>query len=347
MTNELQDINISEITTIARPSEIKAEFPSTEVNRQVVLEGREAVKNICQKKDTRKLLIIGPCSIHDPELALEYARKLKALRDKTKSKLEIMMRVYFEKPRTTIGWKGLINDPEINQTYDIERGLRLARKLLLEITALGVPIASEILDPVTPQFISDLMSWGSIGARTTESQGHREIASGLSMPVGFKNTTNGSPDLAINGMKAACHEHSFIGVNQEGQISIVRTTGNPDTHLILRGGDQSPNYDPTSINEAAAKLQKAGQCDQLIIDCSHGNSRKKHVNQPIVCRNVVAQIKNGNPHIMGMMIESNLEEGNQPIGTNKSELKYGVSITDECIGWNTTEALVTSIFDEL
>ncbi len=348
MNKKLQNINIKEIKTILTPETLKANAPLSQANATFIYESRETVKAILNQTDKRKLIITGPCSIHDTKAALDYAKKLKACQEKAnvKDKVFLMMRVYFEKPRTTIGWKGLINDPDINQTYTIEKGLSIARDLLLQITELGVPIASEILDPITPQYLSDLISWGSIGARTTESQIHREMASGLSMPIGFKNTTNGQPDLAINAMKAAQHEHSFIGTNKEGQISIVQTTGNPWTHLILRGGDSGPNYDPTSINDAIAKLKEANLNPNIIVDCSHGNSRKKHENQPIVFNNVLSQIQNGNDHIMGMMLESNLEAGNQPMQTDQSKLEYGVSITDSCIDWKTTEELILNCLEK-
>lgn len=327
------------------PRELKAEFPLSEQAREVVLKGREAVTRILRREDDRLLVIVGPCSIHDPASALEYARKLKALRDELKDRMEIVMRVYFEKPRTTVGWKGLINDPHMDGSCDIEAGLRKGRKLLLDVAEIGLPAATEFLDPIVPQYIDDLVSWVAIGARTTESQTHRELASGLSMPVGFKNSTDGSLQVSLDAMQSARAPHSFLGIDPDGVTAIVRTTGNPDGHVVLRGGHGKPNYDPESIHKAEEKLAKAGLPQVLMVDCSHANSHKQFARQEEVLRSLVAQRQAGTRSIIGVMIESNLEEGNQAIPEDLSRLKYGVSVTDACISWETTERLLRWTFD--
>ena len=312
----------------------------TERANQTVVEGREAVRRILRQEDPRLLLIVGPCSIHDVDGALEYAQRLSRLREELADQLEIIMRVYFEKPRTTIGWKGLINDPHLDGSYDIEMGLKKARQLLLQITGMGLPSATEFLDPIVPQYIADLVSWAAIGARTTESQTHREMASGLSMPVGFKNATDGSLQIAIDAMTSSRAPHSFLGIDQDGVTSIIRTTGNPDGHVVLRGGRQQTNYDPESIAAAVAPLKKAALPAVLMVDCSHANSGKQHARQEEVWKSVVNQRAAGNPELIGLMVESYLKEGSQPIAKNPTELCYGVSLTDACVGWETTERML-------
>jgi 3-deoxy-7-phosphoheptulonate synthase len=324
------------------PGAIKSEFPMSERANQTVVDGRAAVQNILRQADPRMLVIAGPCSIHDVEGALDYARRLSRLRDELADRFSILMRVYFEKPRTTIGWKGLVNDPHLDGTYAIETGLKRARGLLLAIAELGLPAATEFLDPIVPQYLADLVSWAAIGARTTESQTHREMASGLSMPVGFKNGTDGSLQTAIDAMGAARHPHSFLGIDQEGVTSIVRTRGNPDGHLVLRGGRAKGNYDPASIVEAEASLRQAGLPAVLMVDCSHANSGKQHARQEEVWRSVIEQRAAGNATLIGLMLESYLSEGNQPFPQDRSALRYGVSITDACVGWDTTERILRS-----
>lgn len=312
----------------------------TEQANQTVVGGRDTVRRILERKDERLLVIVGPCSIHDSKAALEYARRLAALRQELGDQLYILMRVYFEKPRTTIGWKGLINDPRLDGSNDMEMGLKIARRLLLDINDLGLPAATEFLDPITPQYLADLVSWSAIGARTTESQTHREMASGLSMPVGFKNGTDGGLQIAIDAMGAARHPHVFLGIDQEGRTSIVRTLGNPDGHVVLRGGRLRTNYDATSIGEATQQLLKAGLPPVLMVDCSHANSGKQHARQEEVWQSVVGQRASGNQALIGLMVESQLHEGNQAIGSNPAELRYGVSITDACVGWETTARML-------
>jgi len=293
------------------------------------------------------MAVVGPCSIHDPRAALEYAERLAALGKELSDQLLLIMRVYFEKPRTTIGWKGLINDPDLNGTYQISKGLGVGRGLLCSITDLELPVACEMLDPITPHYLSDMISWGAIGARTTESQTHREMASGLSFPVGFKNGTDGNLQIAIDAMGAARHPHNFLGINNEGRSAIVQTTGNPDLHIVLRGGSDRPNYFPEDILATEEMLAKSDLNPSIMVDCSHANSFKDHRRQPEVLENVVEQVLNGNTSICGMMIESNLEEGNQPMKGNTSDLRYGTSITDKCLDWPTTERVLRQAHDQL
>ncbi|MDQ3813907.1 MAG: 3-deoxy-7-phosphoheptulonate synthase, partial [Armatimonadota bacterium] len=326
-----QDLHVAEIVRLEPPRVLKNEISMTETSNRTVVAGREAVQRILRREDPRFLVVVGPCSIHDVHGALEYAHKLARLREELNDRLSIIMRVYFEKPRTTIGWKGLINDPHLDGSYDIETGLKKARRLLLEVTELGLPAATEFLDPIVPQYIADLVSWAAIGARTTESQTHREMASGLSMPVGFKNSTGGSLQVALDAMQSARTPHSFLGIDQDGFTAIVRTTGNPFGHVVLRGGGTRPNYDVDSIAEALAALQKSGQDPVVMVDCSHANSNKQHARQEEVARSVIAQRAAGNTALIGLMIESFLFEGNQPVTANLAELKYGVSITDACV----------------
>jgi len=293
------------------------------------------------------MVVVGPCSIHDPDAAVEYARRLAALARRVDDQLLLVMRVYFEKPRTTVGWKGLINDPDMNGTHLISKGLGIARGLLLRITELEVPVANEMLDPITPEYVADMISWGAIGARTTESQTHREMSSGLSFPVGFKNGTDGNLQIAMDAMKAAQHPHSFLGINREGRTSIIQTTGNPDVHIVLRGGSRKVNYHPEDIAHTEESLQKNGLFPTIMVDCSHGNSSKDYLKQPEVLESVVQQMVEGNNSISGVMIESNLEAGNQKIAADLTQLKYGVSITDACIDWATTENILLAAHAKL
>lgn len=336
----LHNLHVRETVRLIAPRALKAELPVTDRAAQTVSEGRETVKRILSREDSRLLIVVGPCSIHDPAAALEYAGRLNVLREELADQLFILMRVYFEKPRTTIGWKGLINDPHLDGSYDIGAGLKIGRRLLLEINSLGLPAATEFLDPITPQYLADLVSWGAIGARTTESQTHREMASGLSMPIGFKNATDGGLQVAIDAMGAARHAHSFLGIDPDGATAIIRTTGNPDGHVVLRGGRERTNYDAASIAESVAQLRKAGLPAVLMVDCSHANSGKQHARQEEVWRSVIDQRVAGNTALLGLMVESYLHEGSQPIPKNLSELKRGVSITDACLGWETTERML-------
>jgi 3-deoxy-7-phosphoheptulonate synthase len=335
-----QDLHVKELVRLSTPRALKAALPTTEASNTTVVRGRHAITRILQQEDPRLLVIVGPCSIHDPEGAIEYATKLNALRREFAGQMEIVMRVYFEKPRTTIGWKGLINDPFLDNSHDIEAGLKKARRLLLDITGMGLPAATEFLDPIIPQYIADLISWAAIGARTTESQTHREMASGLSMPVGFKNGTDGSLQTAIDAMGAAMRPHSFLGIDQDGFTSIVRTTGNTTGHVVLRGGRLQTNYDAKSILEAGAKLKQAGLRPGLMVDCSHANSGKQHARQEDVWRSIVEQRVAGTPSLTGVMIESYLREGSQPFPKKPAELQYGISITDACLGWDVTERML-------
>ena len=335
------DININAIKELLPPIALLEKFPTTQKTSQTVSTARKAIHRILSQKDDRLLVVIGPCSIHDTDAALEYATKLAPLRKKYGDTLEIVMRVYFEKPRTTVGWKGLINDPELNGTFNINKGLRTARKLLLDINEMDVPAATEFLDMITPQYIADLMAWGAIGARTTESQVHRELASGLSCPVGFKNGTDGTIKVAVDAIGAASASHHFLSVNKFGHSAIVETAGNPDCHIILRGGKE-PNFNETSVASIKKSLKASGLIETLMIDFSHANSQKKFKNQIKVAENVCQQLANGEMAISGVMIESHLEEGNQSL-TEGIAPKYGQSITDACIGWEDTESMLDSL----
>lgn len=340
------DVNVEEFKPLISPASIKKELPMTDDVIKTVIEGRRDVENILNKKDDRLLIIAGPCSIHDTDAALEYALKMKQLRLDVKDKINLIMRVYFEKPRTTVGWKGLINDPFLDSSYDIDEGLKKARSLLIDINKMGIPTTTEILDPITPQYIAGLLTWVAIGARTTESQTHREMASGLSMPVGFKNSTDGSLDSAVNAMMAAGAPQHFLGVDPEGYTAVVCTKGNPFTHIVLRGGPH-PNYDPVSVGKALDKLKQKKLMGTVIIDCSHDNSGQKQEGQPFVFKSVLNQRIDGNTGIVGLMLESNLFEGNQKCNGDCKTLKYGVSITDECIAWETTEELIRNANEKL
>ncbi|NVJ61377.1 MAG: 3-deoxy-7-phosphoheptulonate synthase [Gammaproteobacteria bacterium] len=339
MEKQLNNVNIERETVITTPDELKVEFPLSDHGRQTVFQFREEIGNILDGKDDRLIIVSGPCSIHDVEAAKDYAQRLKKLQEKVADRFLIVMRVYFEKPRTTVGWKGLINDPHLNDTFDVETGLRKARELLVWIAELGLAAGTEVLDPITPQYVAELFSWAAIGARTTESQTHREIASGLSMPVGFKNGTDGNIDVAINAMKSALSPHHFIGINRRGEVSLIATKGNRHSHIILRGG-KHPNYDSVHIAMLEHQLKQLSMTPRFVVDCSHGNSQKDHRLQPLVFRNVINQIKQGNRSILGLMLESNLHSGQQKNLGELSKMEYGVSITDACIDWQTTEELL-------
>lgn len=340
------DIHVRGFEPLISPNALKDEIPLTQKAYRTVVEGREAIQKILRKEDPRLLVVVGPCSIHDEKAALEYAERLNALKDKVKETIYPVMRVYFEKPRTTVGWKGLINDPLLDGSCDIVCGLRKARRLLLQITEMGMATATEMLEPIIPQYIAGLVCWGAIGARTIESQTHREMASGLSMPVGFKNCTDGGLSTALNAMIAAGSPQSFLGIDQNGQTSIVNTTGNPYTHIVLRGGKR-PNYDSVSIEEALGMLRDKGLPEVIMVDCSHANSRKKHRAQAMVWQDVINQRIDGNDAIIGMMLESNLHEGSQKNKGDLSAMQYGVSITDACISWDTTTHLIETAHERL
>jgi 3-deoxy-7-phosphoheptulonate synthase len=337
---ETSNVHVTRFEPLEPPRALLAELPITRKVATTVLEGRTAIRRILSGEDRRPLVIVGPCSIHDPAAALEYARRLAALRVEVAETLCLIMRVYFEKPRTTVGWKGLINDPHLDGTRDMMQGLHVARRLLLDINELGLPVATELLGPVVPQYIADLIAWTAIGARTAESQTHREMASGLSMPVGFKNTTDGNLQVALDAMQATGTPHTFLGMDDDGRGAIVHTTGNPERHLVLRGGGGRTNYDAASVAEAAALCAERNLPSRLMVDCSHGNSGKDHTRQPVVFRAVLDQVLAGSTHIMGMMLESHLRAGHQKLVHGVQGLAYGVSVTDPCIDWDTTAALL-------
>ncbi|MFP9229591.1 3-deoxy-7-phosphoheptulonate synthase [Pectobacterium cacticida] len=344
--DSLNNINIRAEQVLITPDELKAKFPLNDADRRAIAQARSAIADIIHGRDDRLLVVCGPCSIHDTDAALEYARRLQSLATELNDRLYIVMRVYFEKPRTTVGWKGLINDPFMDGSFDVEAGLHIARGLLLDLVKMGLPLATEALDPNNPQYLGDLFSWSAIGARTTESQTHREMASGLSMPVGFKNGTDGSLGTAINAMKAASMPHRFVGINQTGQVCLLQTQGNHDGHVILRGG-KTPNYSAQDVAECEKQMQDAGLKPALMIDCSHGNSNKDYRRQPLVVDAVMEQIKAGNRSIIGLMLESHLHEGNQSSEQPRSDMRYGVSVTDACISWESTETLLRSVHQEL
>ena len=334
------NVNVASQDVLATPTEIKRRVPLTERAERTVLEGRQAVERILDRRDHRFVVVVGPCSIHDPVAALDYARRLKALSDEVADTIAVVMRVYFEKPRTTTGWKGLINDPHMNDSFDIEHGLQLARKVLLDVNELGLPAGTEALDPISPQYLGDLVAWSAIGARTTESQTHREMASGLSTPVGFKNGTDGGLQVAINALLSVSKPHSFLGINAEGNVAIVRTRGNGYGHIVLRGGSKGPNYDSVTIALVEKELAKNRLPANIVVDCSHANSNKDPSLQPLVLQDVAAQIAEGNGSIVGAMIESHIHAGSQPIPADLSQLEYGVSVTDGCIDWDTTARML-------
>ncbi len=338
--NHLSNINVVSQKLLPTPDVIKLQLPLSEAGKNTVSQGRKNLQDILDHKDHRLFVVVGPCSIHDTVAALDYARCLKKLADEVNDTLVIVMRVYFEKPRTTVGWKGLINDPHMDDSFHIAEGLEKARSLLLELADMGLPTATEALDPITPQYLSDLVSWTAIGARTTESQTHREMASGLSTPVGFKNGTDGSLSVAINALKSASLPHHFLGINQNGQCAIFQTKGNNYGHVVLRGGGGQQNYDAANISQTETALENAGLTASVTIDCSHGNSNKDPSKQPLVANNCIEQIIQGNRSIIALMLESNINWGNQSIPKDLSTLKYGVSVTDACIDWETTETLI-------
>ncbi|PIE43350.1 MAG: 3-deoxy-7-phosphoheptulonate synthase [Gammaproteobacteria bacterium] len=341
--NAINNLNVEKTELLVTPSQLKKEMPLTEKARATVIQGRKTIENILDKKDHRLFAVIGPCSIHDIDAAKAYAYKLKKLADEVNDTIYLVMRVYFEKPRTTIGWKGLLNDPHLNDSFDIQEGLHIGRQLLMDITEIGLPIATEALDPISPQYLQDTVTWSAIGARTTESQTHREMSSGLSVAIGFKNGTDGNLGVAVNAMKSVEHPHSFLGINNDGQVSIIRTKGNRYGHVVLRGGGGSPNYDSVNVALCEKELAKANLRNAIMIDCSHENSKKDPAFQPLVMQDVAHQIIEGNKSIVGLMVESNLKWGNQSIPKNLEELEYGVSVTDACIDWETTENAIRDI----
>ncbi|HEX5056078.1 MAG TPA: 3-deoxy-7-phosphoheptulonate synthase AroG [Gammaproteobacteria bacterium] len=341
MKYQTDNLRIDDIREVSIPAEVRSEYPITEASAQTVHDARQAIHNILSRQDDRLLVVIGPCSIHDPKAAIEYAQRLLKMRQRLQEDLSIVMRVYFEKPRTTVGWKGLINDPNLDDSYEINKGLRLARKLLLDLSEMGLPAATEFLDLITPQYFSDLIAWGAIGARTTESQAHRELASGMSCPIGFKNGTDGTVQIAVDAIGAAIRPHSFLGVTQNGRSAIVRTKGNQDAHVILRGGKQ-PNYDAASVDDASAMLEKAKLPARIMIDTSHANSRKIYERQIDVAKDIASQVAAGDQRIFGVMVESHLVAGRQDVAPGKP-LTYGQSITDACIGWSDTEPLLENL----
>jgi len=346
-THAVENINIEVPEILITPAELKRKIPLSDAARATISKGRKDIENILQHKDHRVIVVVGPCSIHDLKAAHEYAGRLKKLAEKVSDTLLIVMRVYFEKPRTTTGWKGLINDPFMNDSFKITDGLHIGRQLLHDILEIGLPTATEALDPISPQYMQDLIAWSAIGARTTESQTHREMASGLSSSIGFKNGTDGSLTVAINALQSVASPHRFLGINSEGNVSIITTKGNPYAHVVLRGGNGKPNYDSVSVSICEQELQSAGIAPNIMIDCSHANSNKDHNLQPLVLNNVVNQITEGNKSIIGVMIESHLSGGNQKLSSNPEEMAYGVSVTDACVDWETTETALMSMADKL
>jgi 3-deoxy-7-phosphoheptulonate synthase len=330
----IDDLNVASQTPLPAPQALRAEMPLGETAARTVLESRATLARILERRDPRLFVVVGPCSIHDPAAALDYGRRLAALAAELADTLFIVMRVYFEKPRTTTGWKGLINDPDLDDSFHIEKGLRLARRLLIDLNDLGLPCGTEALDPITPQYLSDLVAWSAIGARTTESQTHREMASGLSMPVGIKNGTDGNRAVALNALATVSRPHAFLGIDAEGRCAVTQTRGNRHAHIVLRGGNAA-NYDSVSVALAEDELARAGLARNIVVDCSHGNSAKDPARQPLVLADCVHQVLEGNRSIVGLMLESNLEWGNQPLAA-RGQLRYGVSITDACIDWATT-----------
>lgn len=343
----VDDLNIVSQEILISPDDIKKALPISDAALKVVTEGRETVRNILEGKDHRLMVVVGPCSIHDVEAAKDYAQRLKVLAEQLKDTLFIVMRVYFEKPRTTVGWKGLINDPYLDDSFKIQEGLQIGRQLLHDVSEMGLPTATEALDPISPQYVQDLISWSAIGARTTESQTHREMASGLSSAVGFKNGTDGGLTVAINALESVSSPHRFLGINTSGQVAITHTKGNPYGHVVLRGGNGKPNYDSVSIALCEQELQNAGVSTNIMVDCSHANSNKNHDLQPLVMDNIANQIIEGNKSIIGIMVESNIGAGNQKISSNLDDLTYGVSVTDACIDWETTERTLNDMAEKL
>ncbi len=347
MSTNTDNINVASNTPLITPAALKQAVPASEQALQTVNDGRDTIRAILDRKDPRVFVVIGPCSIHDTEAALDYAKRLKALAEELDDTLYIVMRAYFEKPRTTVGWKGLINDPYLNDSFKIEEGLHIARKVLIDLSEIGLPLATEALDPISPQYLQDLIAWSAIGARTTESQTHREMSSGLSGPVGFKNGTDGGLEVAINALGSVAHPHRFLGINSDGAVSVVETKGNAYAHLVLRGGSNGPNFDSVHVALAEQELEAAGLAKNIMIDTSHANSNKDHKQQPLVLDNIAHQIADGNQSIVGVMIESNIGAGNQKVPADLSELQYGVSITDKCIDWETTEQSLRNMRDTI
>jgi 3-deoxy-7-phosphoheptulonate synthase len=343
---QLENLNIEAPEILVTPEALKARLPVSESVREFVQQGRETVQNILAHTDHRLLVVVGPCSIHDVVAAREYAARLAGLAAEVNDNLFIVMRAYFEKPRTTVGWKGLINDPHLDDSFRVAEGLEIARQLLLDMAELGLPLSTEALDPISPQYLQDLITWSAIGARTTESQTHREMASGLSCPIGFKNGTDGSLGVATNALQSVASPHRFLGISPSGQVSVIRTKGNPHAHIVLRGGTAGPNYDATSIGACEAALDGIGEFPNIMVDCSHANSSKDHNKQTVVAQDIAEQILDGNTSIIGLMIESNLGAGNQPLGSGQ-DLEYGVSVTDACIDWATTESLLRDLNKQL
>ena len=343
----IENLNIETQDVLITPERLKSEIPLSAAAEQTISESRDVIRNILEGKDHRLFVVVGPCSIHDVDAAMDYARRLKTLSDELKDTLYLVMRVYFEKPRTTVGWKGLINDPHMNDSFKIEEGLFIGRRLLMDVAELGIPASTEALDPISPQYLQDLVAWSAIGARTTESQTHREMASGLSSAVGFKNGTDGGLEVAINALQSVSSPHRFLGLNNQGQVAVTHTKGNPYGHVVLRGGNSKPNYDSVSVAVCEQELNKAGIKPNIMVDCSHANSNKDPALQPLVMENVTNQILEGNNSIIGLMVESNLGWGNQKMTENPADLKYGISITDACIDWDTTEKTLRDIRDKL
>jgi 3-deoxy-7-phosphoheptulonate synthase len=343
----IENTNVTSFAQMPSPVELHAKLPLSDRAFTSVMQGRAALRDILDRKDKRLFAVVGPCSIHDPEAGLDYARRLKKLQAEVADTMLLVMRVYFEKPRTTTGWKGYINDPYMDDSFRVDVGMENARRFLLDVCELGLPTATEALDPITPQYLGDLIAWTAIGARTTESQTHREMSSGLSTPVGFKNGTDGDIGIAVNAVLSSANPHAFLGINEKGTVSIVRTRGNPYAHVVLRGGGDRPNYDSVSVTIAEQALKKAGLPANLVVDCSHANSYKKPELQPLVMSDVIQQIRHGNRSLVGVMIESNIVGGNQPIPADLSQLKYGCSVTDGCIGWEETEEMLRRAHAEL
>ena len=346
LNRPLSNTNILGEQALLSPDSLRQRYPRTEKASATIEAGRASVEAILDGKDQRLLAVVGPCSIHDVTAAKEYAERLMQVRQKFADRLEIVMRVYFEKPRTTVGWKGLINDPHLNDSFEVETGLAKARELLVWLADLGMPTGTEALDPISPQYLSDLFTWSAIGARTTESQTHREMSSGLSTAVGFKNGTDGGLEVAVNAMQSAANPHSFLGIDSKGQVTVMKTRGNAYGHIILRGGNDGPNYDSVNVALTEAAMEQAGLPSRIMIDCSHANASKDHKRQPLVAQNVAEQLANGNSSIIGIMLESNLNAGNQKL-KDPADLDYGVSITDACIDWQTTEALLGTLHETL
>ena len=344
---QLDDLNIESQEVLITPRALKEKLPLSETAAETVFQGRQQIRDILDRKDPRLFVVIGPCSIHDPKAAMEYAERLKTLAAEVDDALFLVLRVYFEKPRTTVGWKGLINDPYMNDSFKVQDGLHIARKLLLDVAELGLPAATEALDPTTPQYMQDLISWSAIGARTTESQTHREMSSGLSGPVGFKNGTDGSLDVAVNAMLSVKHPHRFLDIDPDGRVALTTTKGNPYAHVVLRGGGGKPNYDSVSVTLAESALEKAGVSTNIMVDCSHANSNKDPNLQPLVMENIGNQILEGNTSIVGLMVESHLKGGSQKLPANLDDLEYGVSVTDGCIAWDTTEQGIRDLADKV